>query len=51
VVRTVLEVLASSGGSALTGMPPSVPGTIRRPPPTLGEHSAVVRERGWAAFG
>jgi crotonobetainyl-CoA:carnitine CoA-transferase CaiB-like acyl-CoA transferase len=51
VVRTVLEVLASSGGSALTGMPPSVPGTVRRPPPTLGEHSAVVRERGWAAFG
>jgi crotonobetainyl-CoA:carnitine CoA-transferase CaiB-like acyl-CoA transferase len=51
VVRTVLEVLASSGGSALTGMPPSVPGTIRRPPPTLGEHSAVVREHGWAAFG
>jgi crotonobetainyl-CoA:carnitine CoA-transferase CaiB-like acyl-CoA transferase len=51
IVRTVLEVLASSGASALTGMPPSVPGAVRRPPPTLGEHSGIVRERGWGAFG
>jgi crotonobetainyl-CoA:carnitine CoA-transferase CaiB-like acyl-CoA transferase len=50
VVRTVLEVLASSGGSALTGMPPSVPGAVRRAPPRLGEHSALVRERGWGTF-
>jgi crotonobetainyl-CoA:carnitine CoA-transferase CaiB-like acyl-CoA transferase len=50
VVRSVLEVLASSAGSALTGMPPSVPGSIRRPPPRLGEHVALVREHGWEAF-
>jgi crotonobetainyl-CoA:carnitine CoA-transferase CaiB-like acyl-CoA transferase len=50
VVRSVLEVLASSEGSALTGMPPSVPGSVRRPPPRLGQHSELVRARGWGAF-
>jgi crotonobetainyl-CoA:carnitine CoA-transferase CaiB-like acyl-CoA transferase len=50
VVRTVPEALAASGASALTGLPPSVEGSVRRAPPTLGEHSAMVRERGWAAF-
>lgn len=50
IVRSVLEVLAEEDGSALTGMPPSVPGAIRRPPPRLGEHSALVRARGWDAF-
>ncbi len=51
VVRSVPEVLASVDGSALTGMPPAMPGSVRRPPPRLGEHSALVRERGWDAFG
>lgn len=50
VVRTVLEVLASADGSALTGMPPSVPGSVRRPPPGLGEHSALARTAGWRMF-
>jgi crotonobetainyl-CoA:carnitine CoA-transferase CaiB-like acyl-CoA transferase len=50
VVRTVPEVLAAADASAMTGMPPSVPGAIRRPPPRLGEHSALVRARGWSAF-
>jgi crotonobetainyl-CoA:carnitine CoA-transferase CaiB-like acyl-CoA transferase len=50
VVRTVPEALMQSGASALTGMPPSVEGTVRRTPPRLGEHSAAVRERGWGAF-
>jgi crotonobetainyl-CoA:carnitine CoA-transferase CaiB-like acyl-CoA transferase len=50
MVRTVLEVLAAGEGSALTGMPPSVPGTVRRPPPRLGEHSSIVRSLGWGAF-
>jgi crotonobetainyl-CoA:carnitine CoA-transferase CaiB-like acyl-CoA transferase len=50
VVRTVPEALIESGASPLTGMPPSVEGTVRRTPPRLGEHSAVVRERGWDAF-
>jgi hypothetical protein len=50
VVRTVLEVLAEADASALTGMPPSVPGAVHRSPPRLGEHSALVRARGWEAF-
>ena len=51
VVRSVLEVLADrQRDRALTGMPPSVPGAVRRPPPRLGEHSALVRARGWDAF-
>jgi crotonobetainyl-CoA:carnitine CoA-transferase CaiB-like acyl-CoA transferase len=50
VVRTVPEVLAAVEGSPLAGMPPSVPGAIRRPPPRLGEHSALVRAKGWRAF-
>jgi crotonobetainyl-CoA:carnitine CoA-transferase CaiB-like acyl-CoA transferase len=50
VVRTVPEALAESGASSLTGLPPSVAGRIERAPPTLGEHSRLVRERGWGAF-
>ena len=50
VVRTVSEALAESGASALTGLPPSVEGSVRRAPPRLGEHSTVVREHGWGAF-
>jgi crotonobetainyl-CoA:carnitine CoA-transferase CaiB-like acyl-CoA transferase len=51
VVRAVTEVLACTDASALTGMPPSVPGTIRHPPPRLGEHSSAIRAAGWGAFG
>jgi crotonobetainyl-CoA:carnitine CoA-transferase CaiB-like acyl-CoA transferase len=50
LVRTVPEALAESGASALTGLPPSVEGSVRRAPPRLGEHSRVIRERGWDAF-
>lgn len=50
-VRGVLEVVREAGGSALHGMPPSVPGgSVRLPPPRLDEHGALVRARGWAAF-
>lgn len=50
-VRTVLEVLAEADASPLTGVAPSVPGSaVRRPPPRLDEHGALVRARGWAAF-
>ena len=51
VVRSVSEVLAGSAASAELGMPPSVPGTVRLPPPRLGEHTGLVRELGWRAFG
>ncbi|HEX5971475.1 MAG TPA: CoA transferase [Gemmatimonadaceae bacterium] len=50
MVRTVPEALAESGASGLTGLPPSVEGRVRRAPPRLGEHSRLVRERGWGAF-
>lgn len=51
VVRGIPEVLATAGGSPEWGMPPSVPGSMRLPPPRLGEHSELVRARGWEAFG
>jgi crotonobetainyl-CoA:carnitine CoA-transferase CaiB-like acyl-CoA transferase len=50
LVRSVPEVLTDLPASARTGMPPSVPGTIRLRPPRLGEHSALVRAAGWSAF-
>jgi crotonobetainyl-CoA:carnitine CoA-transferase CaiB-like acyl-CoA transferase len=50
IVRSVPEVLADLPVSARSGLPPSVPGTVRRPPPRLGEHSARVRAEGWNAF-
>ena len=50
IVRSVPEVLTQLPASARTGLPPSVPGSIRLPPPRLGEHSALVRAEGWNAF-
>jgi crotonobetainyl-CoA:carnitine CoA-transferase CaiB-like acyl-CoA transferase len=50
VVRTVPEVLAGTDASPRSGLPPSVPGSIRRAPPRLGEHTDVVRSEGWDAF-
>jgi crotonobetainyl-CoA:carnitine CoA-transferase CaiB-like acyl-CoA transferase len=50
VVRTVLEALRDVSASPLTGVAPLHPATIRRPPPTLDEHGALVREHGWGAF-
>jgi crotonobetainyl-CoA:carnitine CoA-transferase CaiB-like acyl-CoA transferase len=49
-VRTVPEVLAQLPASARSGLPPSVQGAVRLPPPRLGEHSAQVRAEGWSAF-
>ncbi|HUX34242.1 MAG TPA: CoA transferase [Gemmatimonadaceae bacterium] len=51
VVRSVLEVLAETAdASALTGMPSSVGGRVRRAPPGLDEHGSRVRTLGWRAF-
>jgi crotonobetainyl-CoA:carnitine CoA-transferase CaiB-like acyl-CoA transferase len=47
LVRTVLEALEETDASALTGVPPSVPGSIRRPPPRLDEHGEEIRRDGW----
>ena len=51
VVRTVTEVLAERPASRESGMPPSVPGAVRRRPPLLGEHTDIVARLGWKAFG
>jgi crotonobetainyl-CoA:carnitine CoA-transferase CaiB-like acyl-CoA transferase len=50
VVRTVLESLRDLDCSPQTGVAPSVPGSVRMPPPRLDEHGAEIRARGWAAF-
>jgi crotonobetainyl-CoA:carnitine CoA-transferase CaiB-like acyl-CoA transferase len=50
VLMTILETLRGTRASALTGMPSSVGGEIRRPPPALNEHGNLIRERGWGAF-
>jgi crotonobetainyl-CoA:carnitine CoA-transferase CaiB-like acyl-CoA transferase len=50
LVQTVLEALRDTGASPVTGVPPSVPGSVRFEPPGLDEHGALVRSLGWAAF-
>lgn len=49
-VRSVSDAVAEVGGSPLTGIPPSVPGTVRLPPPRLDEHGELIRAHGWSAF-
>jgi len=50
LVRTVAESLDGTGASSRTGIPPSVPGTIRSAPPKLDEHGDSIRTLGWRAF-
>jgi crotonobetainyl-CoA:carnitine CoA-transferase CaiB-like acyl-CoA transferase len=50
VVKSVLEALRGTNGSALTGMPSSVGGTVRFPPPGIDEHGDLIRRRGWDVF-
>jgi crotonobetainyl-CoA:carnitine CoA-transferase CaiB-like acyl-CoA transferase len=50
VVRTVTEALEVSDADPRTGVPPSVPGTVRMPPPRLDEHGDAIRRVGWRAF-
>jgi hypothetical protein len=49
-VKSVLETLREEPSSPLTGVAPSVPGSVRLPPPRLDEHGALVRELGWNVF-
>lgn len=49
VVQSVLEALADVEASPLTGVAPLAPASVRRPPPTLDQHGALVREHGWGA--
>jgi crotonobetainyl-CoA:carnitine CoA-transferase CaiB-like acyl-CoA transferase len=51
VVKTVLEVIDdTTGASPVMGMPSSVGGVARLPPPRLDEHGERLRRSGWAAF-
>lgn len=50
VVNSVLEALAQTNGSAVTGMPSSVGGAVRFAPPAIDEHGAVIRQFGWDSF-
>lgn len=50
VVRSVKEALSDVPGSPVTGITPAVPGTVRRRPPRLDEHGALIRTEGWGAF-
>ena len=50
VVKGVLEVLAAVDASPIAGMPSSVGGRVRFPPPQLDEHGSVIRHSGWSVF-
>jgi crotonobetainyl-CoA:carnitine CoA-transferase CaiB-like acyl-CoA transferase len=50
LVRSVAEALGFADASPLTGVPPSVPGSVRLPPPKLDEHGQSIRSLGWRAF-
>jgi crotonobetainyl-CoA:carnitine CoA-transferase CaiB-like acyl-CoA transferase len=50
VVRGVAEVLREIDASVLTGMPSSVGGRIRFPPPRLDAQGSVIRHSGWRVF-
>lgn len=49
-VRSVREALATVNASPRTGIAPVAPGAVRRDPPRLGEHTALVQRYGWEAF-
>ncbi|HEX5438490.1 MAG TPA: CoA transferase [Gemmatimonadaceae bacterium] len=50
VVKGVLEALQTAHGSALTGVAPLPPATVRLPPPRLDEHGTDIRRLGWGVF-
>lgn len=50
VVKSVLDAVREANGSPTTGIPPSVPGSVRFPPPLLNEHAEIIRRKGWGAF-
>jgi crotonobetainyl-CoA:carnitine CoA-transferase CaiB-like acyl-CoA transferase len=50
LVRTVAEALEVADADPRTGVGPSVPGSVRMPPPKLDEHGDSIRSMGWRAF-
>jgi crotonobetainyl-CoA:carnitine CoA-transferase CaiB-like acyl-CoA transferase len=50
LVKTIKEVLDGTNADARTGVPASVPGSVRLPPPRLDEQGDAIRTLGWRAF-
>ena len=51
LVKSVVEAINDAGAaSPLHGMPSSVGGRVRLPPPRLDEHGRLVRETKWGVF-
>lgn len=50
LVRTIAEALQDTDAHPQMGIRPSVPGSIRLPPPGLDEHGESIRRLGWRAF-
>jgi crotonobetainyl-CoA:carnitine CoA-transferase CaiB-like acyl-CoA transferase len=50
VVNSVLEALHNVDTSPLTGIAPSVPGSVRLAPPRLDEQGDDIRRDGWRVF-
>ena len=50
IVKTVLQALEDTTASPVMGMPSSVGGGWRSPPPALDEHGAAIRAEGWKVF-
>jgi crotonobetainyl-CoA:carnitine CoA-transferase CaiB-like acyl-CoA transferase len=50
VVKSVLEALENVTASPLSGIAPSIPGSVRLPPPRLDEHGDEIRRDGWRVF-
>ena len=50
VVKSVLEALESVTASPLSGIAPTIPGSVRLPPPRLNEHGDEIRRAGWRVF-
>lgn len=50
IVKSVLQALEDTSASPIMGMPSSVGGAWRSPPPKLDEHGPTIREKRWAAF-
>ena len=50
VVQTVLEALRGTAASPVFGVPSSVGGAVRFPPPGLDEHGARIKAMGWSVF-
>jgi glutaryl-CoA transferase len=50
LVRSVAEALDVTDADPRTGVRPSVPGSVRMPPPRLDEHGDAIRSLGWRTF-